>query len=84
MARTSDINSATCQFFINLADNTFLDNGKRDFGYAVFGKVVKGTEVVDKIAEAKTGRSGGHSDVPQTAITINSMKKAYPKRCISK
>jgi len=75
MARTSDINSATCQFFINLADNTFLDHGKRDFGYAVFGKVVKGTEVVDKIAEAKTGRSGGHQDVPLTAITIDSVKQ---------
>ena len=76
MARTSDINSATCQFFINLADNTFLDHGTRDFGYAVFGKVVKGTEVVDKIAEVKTGRNGGHSDVPLTAVTINSAKKA--------
>jgi peptidyl-prolyl cis-trans isomerase A (cyclophilin A) len=76
MARTSDINSATCQFFINLSDNTFLDHGKRDFGYAVFGKVVKGTEIVDKIAEAKTGRSGGHGDVPVTPITINSMKKS--------
>lgn len=76
MARTSDINSATSQFFINLADNVFLDNGKRDFGYAVFGKVVKGTEVVDKIAGVKTGRSGGHSDVPVTAVTINSTRKA--------
>src|SRR5579872_3713265 len=53
----------------NEADNGLLDHGKRDFGYAVFGKVVKGTEVVDKIAEAKTGRSGGHSDVPLTPIT---------------
>ena len=76
MARTSDINSATCQFFINLADNTFLDHGKRDFGYAVFGKVVKGTEVVDKIAEAKTGRSGGHGDVPLMPITIKSVRKS--------
>ena len=76
MARTSDINSATSQFFINLADNVFLDHGKRDFGYAVFGKVVKGTEVVDKIGEAKTGHSGGHGDVPLTAITINSVRKA--------
>ena len=75
MARTSDINSATCQFFINLADNTFLDHGTRDFGYAVFGKVVKGTEVVDKIAEVKTGRSGGHGDVPLAAVTINSVRK---------
>lgn len=75
MARTSDINSATSQFFINLADNVFLDNGKRDFGYAVFGKVVKGTEVVDKISEVKTGSKGGHGDVPLTTITIDSMRK---------
>ena len=76
MARTSDINSATSQFFINLADNAFLDHGKRDFGYAVFGKVVKGTEVVDKIAGVKTGRSGGHADVPLTAVTITSARKS--------
>jgi len=76
MARTSDINSATSQFFINLADNVFLDNGKRDFGYAVFGKVVKGTEVVDKIGEVKTGSAGGHRDVPVQAVTINSVRKA--------
>ena len=76
MARTSDINSATSQFFINLADNVFLDNGKRDFGYAVFGKVVKGTEVVDKIGEVKTGSAGGHRDVPVTAVTINNARKA--------
>jgi len=76
MARTSDINSATSQFFINLADNVFLDNGKRDFGYAVFGKVVKGTEVVDKIGEVKTGSTGGHRDVPVQAVTINSVRKA--------
>ena len=76
MARTSDINSATSQFFINLADNVFLDHGKRDFGYAVFGKVVKGTEVVDKIGEVKTGSAGGHRDVPMQAVTINSVRKA--------
>src|SRR5579872_1170759 len=75
MARTSDINSATSQFFINLADNVFLDHGKRDFGYAVFGKVTKGTEVVDKIAGVKTGRSGGHGDVPVSAVVINSVKR---------
>jgi len=75
MARTSDINSATSQFFINLADNVFLDHGKRDFGYAVFGKVVKGTEVVDKIGEVKTGSAGGHRDVPVQAVTINSVRK---------
>ena len=75
MARTSDINSATSQFFINIADNVFLDHGKRDFGYAVFGKVVKGTEVVDKIAEAKTGSQGGHRDVPVIPIVINKAKR---------
>jgi peptidyl-prolyl cis-trans isomerase A (cyclophilin A) len=76
MARTSDINSATSQFFINLADNVFLDHGKRDFGYAVFGKVVKGTEVVDKIGEVKTGSAGGHRDVPVTPVMINSARKS--------
>ena len=76
MARTSDINSATSQFFINLADNVFLDHGKRDFGYAVFGKVSEGTEVVDKIAGVKTGRSGGHGDVPVSAVVIKSVKRA--------
>jgi peptidyl-prolyl cis-trans isomerase A (cyclophilin A) len=76
MARTSDINSATSQFFINLADNVFLDHGKRDFGYAVFGKVVKGTEIVDKIGAVKTGRNGGHQDVPLTPVVINSVRKA--------
>ncbi len=76
MARTSDINSATSQFFINIADNVFLDHGKRDFGYAVFGKVTKGTEVVDKIAEVKTGSAGGHRDVPVTPVVITSARKA--------
>jgi peptidyl-prolyl cis-trans isomerase A (cyclophilin A) len=76
MARTSDVDSATSQFFINLADNVFLDHGKRDFGYAVFGKVVKGTEVVDKIGEVKTGSAGGHRDVPVTPVVINSARKA--------
>jgi peptidyl-prolyl cis-trans isomerase A (cyclophilin A) len=76
MARTSEVDSATSQFFINLADNVFLDHGKRDFGYAVFGKVVKGTEVVDKIGEVKTGSTGGHRDVPATPVVINSVRKA--------
>ena len=76
MARTSDVDSATSQFFINLADNVFLDHGKRDFGYAVFGRVVKGTEVVDKIGAVKTGSAGGHRDVPVQPVTINSARKA--------
>ncbi|NNF52517.1 MAG: peptidyl-prolyl cis-trans isomerase [Gammaproteobacteria bacterium] len=70
MARTSDINSATSQFFINLSDNKFLDHGDRDFGYAVFAEVTEGMDVVDKIAAVKTGRSGMHADVPQEAVTI--------------
>jgi peptidyl-prolyl cis-trans isomerase A (cyclophilin A) len=75
MARTSDVNSATSQFFINLADNTFLDHGTRDFGYAVFGKVALGTDVVDKIAEVKTGSKGGHKDVPLATVTITKIRK---------
>ena len=55
MARTMDINSATAQFFINLRDNDFLDHGTRDFGYAVFGEVVDGMDVVDAIAAVATG-----------------------------
>jgi len=72
MARTSDINSATSQFFINLADNSFLDNGSRDFGYAVFGKVIEGMEVVDAIAKVETGSRGFHDDVPLQDILIES------------
>ena len=75
MARTSDVDSATSQFFINLADNVFLDHGKRDFGYAVFGRVVKGSEVVDKIAGVQTGSAGGHRDVPVQPVTINKVSK---------
>lgn len=56
MARTSDINSATSQFFINVKNNGFLDHGARDFGYAVFGKVTAGMEVVDSIATTRTAR----------------------------
>ena len=70
MARTMDINSATAQFFINLRDNDFLDHGTRDFGYAVFGKVTDGMDVVDAIAQVQTGNRGGHQDVPVEAVTI--------------
>ena len=70
MARTSDINSATSQFFINLNDNAFLDNGERDFGYAVFARVTEGMDVVDKIAAVATGNSGGHSDVPVEVVVV--------------
>jgi len=75
MARTRDINSATSQFFINLTDNTVLDHGQRDFGYAVFGKVVEGLDVVDRIAAVKTGSKGGHQDVPLEPVVILSARR---------
>ena len=73
MARTNIINSATAQFFINLKDNDFLnhtDNTSRGFGYAVFGEVTKGMDVVDSIARVKTGIFNGFSDVPKEPIFI--------------
>ncbi len=79
MARTSDINSATSQFFINLVDNTFLNHGQRDFGYAVFGEVVEGMDVVDKIAAVETGKSGYHGDVPKKPIAMKSVKVVKDK-----
>lgn len=75
MARTSDVNSATAQFFINLKDNTFLDHGARDFGYAVFGKITAGMDVVDAIAAVKTGRKGHHDDVPVEPVTIRQARR---------
>lgn len=70
MARTGVVDSATSQFFINLSDNDFLNNGTRDFGYAVFGRVTDGVDVVDAIAAVATGSSGGHQDVPLDTVTI--------------
>ena len=71
MARTSDPDSASSQFFINVANNSFLDYpGQDGAGYCVFAKVVSGTDVIDLIGKAKTGSSGGHQDVPMEAIMI--------------
>jgi peptidyl-prolyl cis-trans isomerase A (cyclophilin A) len=72
MARTPDPNSATAQFFINLKDNAFLDqaNSRDGNGYAVFGKVVKGMDVVDKIKAAPVADAGPHQNVPKTPIVI--------------
>lgn len=70
MARTSEVDSATAQFFINLKDNDFLNHGGRDFGYAVFGRVADGMDVVDKIAGVATGSRSGHQDVPLEPVTI--------------
>lgn len=75
MARTSDINSATSQFFINLSNNNFLDHGGRDFGYAVFGKVTSGMDVVDKMAKQATGNKRGHADVPVEDIVMTSVRR---------
>ena len=74
MARTSDINSATSQFFINLRDNNFLDHGSRDFGYAVFARVTDGMDVVDAIAKVKTGNRGMHQDVPVDPVVIEDIR----------
>lgn len=73
MARTSDVNSATSQFFINLVDNNSLDhqgNSPDAFGYCVFGKVIAGMDVVDKIARVKTGTVGDFGDVPAKDVVI--------------
>ncbi len=73
MARTMDPHSASCQFFINTVDNDFLNYKSPDmsgWGYCVFGRVVKGMDVVDKIAEVKTGRKGVHRDVPEEPVII--------------
>lgn len=80
MARTSIVDSATSQFFINVADNSFLDHVNttpQGFGYAVFGKVIKGTEVIDKIKSVSTTTRGFHQDVPKEPIFI---KKMYLKK----
>ena len=77
MARTDVVDSATCQFFINVADNDFLDhrNTKPDgFGYAVFGQVVDGMDVVRKIEKVKTGNRGLHQDVPVEPVAIHSVR----------
>jgi peptidyl-prolyl cis-trans isomerase A (cyclophilin A) len=72
MARTPDPNSATAQFFINVKDNAFLDqaNSRDGNGYAVFGKVVSGMDVVDKIRAVPVADKGGHQNVPTQAVTI--------------
>lgn len=78
MARTNDPHSATSQFFINHKDNDFLNfrsESPQGWGYAVFGKVIDGMDVVDAIAAVKTGNKGGHQDVPLETITITAVSK---------
>ncbi len=78
MARTSEPDSASAQFFINLKNNTFLDRANADdkVGYAVFGRVLEGMEVVDKIARVETGTRGGHKAVPVQDVVIKSARRA--------
>lgn len=79
MARTNDPHSATAQFFVNVSDNGFLNHtapSPQGWGYTVFGKVVEGTEVVDKIAAVSTGSKGGHQDVPRDEVVIESASVA--------
>jgi peptidyl-prolyl cis-trans isomerase A (cyclophilin A) len=75
MARTNDINSATSQFFVNLKDNEFLDHSRGNFGYAVFGKVTEGMDVIDKIADVETGRKKGYDDVPVEPVIMKSVRR---------
>jgi peptidyl-prolyl cis-trans isomerase B (cyclophilin B) len=78
MARTNVVDSATAQFFINLKDNDFLNHSSPDprgYGYAVFGRVTKGMDVVDKIAAVATGQRGPHGDVPKQNVVIESAKR---------
>ncbi len=74
MARTSNPNSASSQFFINVVDNSFLNRSAADAGYAVFGRVTKGMEIIDKIVKVPTGNFGMHQDVPKRPIKILSVR----------
>ena len=79
MARTSDVNSATAQFFVNLVDNGFLNHQNetsQGFGYCAFGVVTEGMDVVDKIGAVSTSRNGSHDDVPVEPVMINSIRLA--------
>ncbi|MHB8812593.1 MAG: peptidylprolyl isomerase, partial [Steroidobacteraceae bacterium] len=76
MARTSEVDSATSQFFVNLSDNEFLDHSARDFGYAVFGRVTEGMDVIDKIAGVKTGRRQGYQDAPLEDVVVVSARRS--------
>ena len=78
MARTSDPHSATSQFFLSLADNGFLDHtGKnpQGWGYAVFGQIIEGIDVLDQLGKVTTGRTGMHSDVPKEAIIVTAANR---------
>jgi cyclophilin family peptidyl-prolyl cis-trans isomerase len=76
MARTEEIHSATSQFFVNLSDNEFLDHRPGQYGYAVFGRVTEGMDVIDKIAAVHTGRRRGYTDTPMEDVVIISARRA--------
>jgi cyclophilin family peptidyl-prolyl cis-trans isomerase len=75
MARTEEIHSATSQFFVNLADNEFLDHRPGQYGYAVFGRVSEGMDVIDRIAGVSTGRRRGYTDAPMEDVVIRSARR---------
>lgn len=78
MARTNAVDSATSQFFVNLKDNAFLDHKSGNFGYAVFGHVTRGMDVIDQIAKVRTGKRKGHDDAPLESVTIESARRVTP------
>ena len=78
MARTNAVDSATSQFFVNLKDNAFLDHKSGSFGYAVFGRVTKGMDVIDQIAKVRTGKRKGYDDAPLESVTIESARRVQP------
>lgn len=80
MARTNQVDSATSQFFVNLKDNGFLDHSAGNHGYAVFGRISAGMDVVEEIAKVRTGRRKGHDDAPLEAVTIASVRRVEPAR----
>jgi cyclophilin family peptidyl-prolyl cis-trans isomerase len=75
MARTDDIHSATSQFFVNLSDNEFLDHRAGNYGYAVFGRVKDGMDVIDRIAKVTTGRRKRYTDAPMEDVLISSARR---------
>lgn len=79
MARTNDPNSATSQFFINIANNEFLNRNIMNDGYAVFGRVTQGMEIVDKIAAVPTGNNGPYQNVPVQPVKILEIKTKVNK-----
>ena len=80
MARTDQIHSATSQFFVNLADNAFLDHSRDQYGYAVFGRVTEGMDVIDRIAAVSTGRRRGYTDAPMEDVLIRSARRVQPAK----